>query len=246
MKRACFRFYDELEELLPQHQRGCSFTYEFNGRQSVKHLIEALGVPHTEIGRILVNDGPVDTGYQVQEADRVQVYPARFDLKETDLQGDVEEKVRFILDNHLGKLAAYLRMLGFDARYRNDYQDDELAQIAGQDERILLTRDRRLLMRNQVHSGYCVRKLNPQEQLKEVVKRFGLQRFARPFRRCIRCNFILEPVRKEQVLDRLEPLTRQHYDEFRICLNCQQVYWQGSHFLRMERLVQEVLQYQDG
>jgi uncharacterized protein with PIN domain len=136
-------------------------------------------------------------------------------------------------------------MLGFDARYRNDYQDDELAEIAGQDERILLTRDRRLLMRNQIHSGYCVRKLDPQEQLKEVTKRFGLQRFARPFRRCIRCNSILEPARKELVLERLEPLTRQYFDEFRKCPDCQQIYWKGSHFLRMERLIRNVLEDQD-
>lgn len=246
MKSASFRFYDELESLLGSHLRGTTFTYEFNGRQSVKHLIEALGVPHTEIGRILVNKKPVDTGYQVQEADQVEIYPARIDIDQTGLQGEIGAEFMFILDNHLGKLAAYLRMLGFDARYRNDYQDDELAQIADQDERILLTRDRRLLMRNQVRSGYCVRNLEPQEQLKEVIRRFGLQHWARPFRRCIRCNFILDQVRKEQVLDRLEPLTRQYYDEFRICPNCQQIYWHGSHFVRMQRLVQEVLEEGEG
>jgi len=245
MKKAYFRFYDELQELLRPPYRGRSFTYEFKGSQSVKHLIEALGVPHTEIGRILINDNPVDTGYQVQQADRVQVYPARFDLTETNSHSDIEEDIKFVLDNHLGRLAAYLRMLGFNARYRNNYQDDELAEIAGQDERILLTRDRRLLMRNQVRSGYCVRKLDPQEQLKEVIKRFGLQRFARPFRRCIRCNFILEPVHKELVLQRLEPLTRQYYDEFRICPHCQQIYWKGSHFARMGQMIQEVLGNQD-
>jgi uncharacterized protein len=245
MKRACFRFHAELEELLPLHQRGHSFTYEFNGAQSVKHLIEALGVPHTEIGRILVNDFPVDTSYQVKEADRVEVYPARVDFSKADHPDDELGEFKFILDNHLGRLAAYLRMLGFDARYRNDFEDRQLAEIAEQDGRILLTRDRRLLMRKQVGSGYCVRNLEPQEQLKEVIKRFGLQRYARPFRRCIRCNSILEPVRKEQVLERLEPLTRQYYDEFRICPDCQQIYWKGSHFTRMERLVREVLENQD-
>jgi uncharacterized protein len=219
--------------------------YEFNGAQSVKHLIEALGVPHTEIGRILVNDCPVDTSYQVKESDLVEVYPAQADFSDADHQNDGLGEFKFILDNHLGRLAAYLRMLGFDARYRNDFEDRQLAEIAEQDGRILLTRDRRLLMRKQVSSGYCVRKLEPQEQLKEVIKRFGLQRYARPFRRCIRCNSILEPVRKEQVLERLEPLTRQYYDEFRICPDCQQIYWKGSHFTRMERLVREVLENQE-
>jgi uncharacterized protein with PIN domain len=245
MKRACFLFHDELDELLPLHQRGHSFTYEFNGAQSIKHLIEALGVPHTEIGRMLVNDCPVDTSYQVQEADRVEVYPARVDSSEADLQSDGQGEFKFILDNHLGRLAAYLRMLGFDVRYHNDFQDVQLAEISEQDGRILLTRDRRLLMRKQVSSGYCVRKLDPPEQLKEVIKRFGLKRYARPFRRCIRCNSILEPVRKEQVLERLEPLTRQYYDEFRVCPDCQQIYWKGSHFERMEQLIRAVLENQD-
>jgi uncharacterized protein with PIN domain len=245
MKRACFRFYDELEELLPKSQRGRSFNYDFNGNQSVKHLIEAQGIPHTEIGRILVNDSQVDPGYQVQDGDQVEVYPASFDVVGRDLVGGTKWDYTFLLDNHLGKLAAYLRMLGFDARYRNDYQDSELAEIAECDNHILLTRDRRLLMRNQVRSGYCVRQLDPRDQLKEVIRRFSLQHFARPFRRCIRCNSILEKARKEQVLDRLEPLTRQYYDEFRICPNCQQVYWQGSHFIRMERLIQEVLEEQE-
>lgn len=242
MKRAYFRFYDELEDLLPAERRATSFTYKFNGNQSVKHLIEALGVPHTEIGQILVNKRAVDNNYQVQDADRVEVYPLRIDKQESKLIGEVERDYAFLLDNHLGKLAAYLRMLGFDARYRNDYQDDELAEIAEQDGLILLTRDRRLLMRKQVRLGYCVRKLDPRDQLKDVVKRFGLQCLAKPFQRCIRCNSILEKVHKEEILDRLEPLTKQYYEEFRICPNCHQIYWQGSHFSRMEQLVQEVLQ----
>jgi uncharacterized protein with PIN domain/sulfur carrier protein ThiS len=242
MKKAYFRFHDEVGDLLPVQQRGRSFTYEFKGSQSVKHLIESQGIPHTEIGTILVNGKLVDNTYQVQQADRVEVYPPTDDLQKSKTNSEFEVEIRFILDNHLGKLAAYLRMLGFDACYRSDYQDDELAGIAEQDTHTLLTRDRRLLMRKQVHSGYCVRALDPKEQLKEVVKRFGLQRIAHPFLRCIRCNFILEDVDKEQIQDRLEPLTRQYYDKFRICPNCQQIYWQGSHFIRMERLIQEVLE----
>jgi uncharacterized protein with PIN domain len=244
MKKTCFRFYDELGDLLPLQHRAASFSYTFNGTQSVKHLIEALGIPHTEIGRILVNDRPQDNDYQVQDADQVEVYPSRFEMQEGDLVDGVEKEYIFLLDNHLGKLAAYLRMLGFDARYRNDYQDEELAEIAEKDGLILLTRDRRLLMRKQVRFGYCVRKLDPRDQLKEVVRRYGLQRLARPFRRCIRCNSILEKVRKEEILDRLEPLTKQYYEEFRLCPNCHQIYWQGSHFTRMERLIKEVLEDQ--
>ena len=148
---------------------------------------------------------------------------------------------RFVVDNHLGRMAYYLRMLGFDTLYRNDYQDDELAQTAEQEGRILLTRDRRLFMRNQVQRGYWVRSLSPRQQILEVVQRYNLKAQITPFRRCIRCNGILQLVSKEAVLDRLEPLTRLYFDDFRICPDCQQVYWKGSHYERMRQFIDQWL-----
>lgn len=237
MKKATFRFYDELDELLPAEVRGETIDCDFNGSQSVKHLIESMGVPHTEIGKLLVNGRPVDTSYQVQDGDRVEVQPARWEAGEGELA--------FILDNHLGKLAGYLRMLGFDALYRNDYEDSELAEAAEREGRILLTRDRRLLMRKQVQAGYCVRKHDPREQLQDVLKRFGLRPQVRPFQRCIRCNTLLEKTRKEQVLERLEPLTKQYYDTFSVCPGCGQVYWPGSHYERMQGMIQKIIENED-
>ena len=147
---------------------------------------------------------------------------------------------RFLHDNHLGRLAAYLRMLGFDCLYRNDYQDQELTEIQQGEERILLTRDRRLLMRKAVADGYCLRSLNSFEQLREVVQRFDLTRHMLPFHRCLRCNHLLEPVDKEAILDRLERLTKRYFDQFHICPACGQIYWKGSHYERMEKLVEEI------
>jgi uncharacterized protein with PIN domain len=148
---------------------------------------------------------------------------------------------RFILDNHLGRLAAYLRMLGFDALYRNDFQDEELARVCNREERILLTRDKRLLMRNLVRRGYWLRSKIPHRQLEEVVRRFGLAGMTQPFQRCVRCNEPLVHVRKQDILHRLKPLTRQYFDDFRLCPACDQIYWKGSHYQHMCQLIEQVL-----
>jgi uncharacterized protein with PIN domain len=147
---------------------------------------------------------------------------------------------RFLLDNHLGRLASHLRMLGFDCLYRNDFEDLEMSQIVQREERILLTRDRRLLMRKAVAYGYCLRSLDPQEQTIEVLRRFDLASEIIPFSRCLRCNHPLEPVGKEAVLERLEPLTRKYFDEFQICPACRQIYWKGSHYEHMLELIRRV------
>jgi uncharacterized protein len=236
--QAQFRFDAELNDFLGPGERLLPITCEFNQGQSVKHLIESIGVPHTEIQRILVNGAQVDFDYLVQDGDQVQVYPTSAASDESRLPGER----RFILDNHLGRLAVYLRMLGFDSLYRNDFQDEELALRSSQEGRILLTRDRRLLMRNLVTQGHWVRSTIPRDQLAEVVKRYNLSGEIAPFRRCMRCNGLLKPVPKEAVLHRLEPLTRQYFDDFRICQSCDQVYWKGSHYERMQHLIKQVLE----
>jgi len=244
VSQARFRFYAELNDFLPPNKRQVEFAHPFKGRVSVKDMIEALGVPHTEIDLILVNGESVDFTYLVQDGDRVSVYPMfeSFDIAPlVRVRPKPLRDPRFVLDTHLGKLAAYLRMLGFDTLYRNDYDDDELAHISSTERRTLLTKDRGLLKRNMVTHGYCVRETNPRRQLAEVVRRFDLYRLVTPFQRCIRCNGLLEPVPKEAILDRLPPQTARYYDEFHLCRACGQVYWKGSHTARMERLIAEVL-----
>jgi hypothetical protein len=190
---------------------------------------------------VLANDRPVQFDYIVQDGDLIEVYPFRSTVG-APLQSLPDGAPCFIIDNHLGKLAKSLRMLGFDCLYRNDYQDEELARLAAQEGRTLLTRDRRLLMRKMITSGYCVRDLDPQRQVQEVMRRFNLYGAIQPFRRCINCNGLLQPVSKGAVLNRLEPLTKQYFDEFRICPECSQVYWKGSHFERMQQLIRQVLE----
>lgn len=236
-RQAQFRFFAELNDFLPPKLRRQTIACPINGDQSVKHLIESLGIPHPEVHRILVNDAPVDFGYIVQDGDYIKIYP----ISAADLRSKLIGERRFIIDNHLGRLAVYLRMLGFDTLYRNDYHDDELAQDASRERRILLTRDVRLLMRNLVTDGYWVRSKIPRQQLVEVVRRYDLAPLIVPFRRCMRCNDPLQPVTKEQVLHRLEPLTKLYYDDFHLCISCDQVYWKGSHYERMQKFLVQVI-----
>lgn len=248
MNQASFSFVAELNDFLPLQRKDKVIWCEFQGNPSVKHLIESLGVPHTEVGRILANGVEVDFSYLVQDRDVISVYPCANCLTESSLLSRFECSMpRFILDNHLGRLATYLRMLGFDVLYRNDYQDEELARLAEAEQRILLTRDRRLLMRSCIRQGYWVRAKIPRQQLLEIIRRFDLAHAIGPFRRCVRCNALLQPIAKEMVLDRLEPLTKKYYNEFHICPSCNRVYWKGSHYERMQRFIQQVLsQESDG
>lgn len=145
--------------------------------------------------------------------------------------------IRFVLDIHLGKLATSLRLLGFDTLYRNDYADEELARISSTEERILLTRDRGLLMRSIVVHGYYVRNTDPQLQIVEVMQRFNLYQLASPFQRCLRCNGLLESVPKEAIAEQLPESVRLHVNEFYRCQNCKQVYWKGSHYEKLQQFI---------
>jgi uncharacterized protein with PIN domain len=231
MSTAQFLFFGRLNDFLPRDQRNQVISVDFRERQSVKHLAESLGVPHPEMGPVQVNGqaGTLDT--ITQDGDQVEVQPIP--------DGCLVEP-RFVLDGHLGRLAAYLRLLGFDCLYRNHYDDEDLAEDAHREGRILLTRDRHLLMRKAVDYGYCPRSLDPGEQLSEIIKRFDLAKHIIPFHRCPHCNHSLEPISKEAVLDRLEPLTKLYFDEFQICPACQQIYWKGSHYERMQDLIEQL------
>ncbi|MGB3712904.1 MAG: Mut7-C RNAse domain-containing protein [Candidatus Promineifilaceae bacterium] len=244
MPRATFRFYAGLNDLLPPDQRQDAFTLQFNGRVTIKHLVESLGVPHTEIDLIIVNGNSVDFSYLVQNEDRISVYPifVSIDIGTIGrLRPQPLRETRFVLDTHLGQLATYLRLIGFDCLYQNNYEDADLAEISSEQRRIMLTRDRGLLKRNLVRHGYCIRENDPRLQLLEVIRRFDLHDAIHPFQRCLKCNGWLESVDKEDIVDRLQYNTSRYFDEFRICVSCDQVYWKGSHFERMQRFLDDVL-----
>ncbi len=237
------RFYEELNDFLPLERRKVRFGHEFQRRASIKDLIEALGVPHTEIELILVNDRSVDFSYRVRDGDRISVYPMFEALDIAPLVRVRPQPLRvsrFILDVHLGKLARYLRLLGFDTLYRNDYEDAELARLASEQHRILLTRDRDLLKRAVVTHGCYVRAIDPRRQVEEVLDRLDLYRAIRPVLRCPRCNGLLAGVPKQRVWERLPLHTRHCVEVFWECGECQQVYWEGSHMPRIRQFIQEL------
>ena len=246
MARAYFHFYAELNDFLPSSRRQVCFAHGIKERASVKDVIESLGVPHPEVDLILVNGESADFSYIVQDGDRISVYPP-LSINTSSVSRVRPQPLRhihFVLDIHLGKLATYLRLLGFDTLYQNDYQDEELARLSSSEERILLTQDRGLLKRSAVVYGYCVRESDPRRQVVEVLRRFDLFNAIAPFQRCLRCNGLLQPVSKEAIGDRLPPLTRKHYNEFSICQACAQVYWKGVHYERIQQFIDCISQEQ--
>jgi uncharacterized protein with PIN domain len=244
MSQATFHFHTELNDFLPAARRRGPFTHSFAGRVAVKDMIEALGVPHTEVAAIVAGERAVGFAYLVRNGDRIAVYPVSATptgVVAVVLRPPISAEPSFVLDTHLGQLAAYLRMLGFDTLYRNDYADDELARVSSAEGRILLTRDLGLLKRGIVTHGYFVRETNPQQQIAEVLRRYQITGAITPLRRCIRCNGVLQPVSKTEIEARLEPKTRAYYQEFSICTACDQIYWKGSHYERIRQFIDNVI-----
>ncbi|MBI4081999.1 MAG: Mut7-C ubiquitin/RNAse domain-containing protein [Candidatus Lambdaproteobacteria bacterium] len=240
-REARIRCYAELNDYLPPHRRATPFPYGFEGSPRVEEVVEALGIPDTAIDLILVNGQSVCFGYRLRPGDRVSVYPVfeSFDVSSVArLRGEPLRRLRFVLDVHFGRLARLLRMLGFDALWRNDYADRDLLAIAGREQRILLTRDRALLNEAGLVRAYCVRSRKAVEQVAEVVARFDLVSRIRPFSRCMVCNAELARSAKAEVADRLRPGTLRDHDEFHACAGCGRVYWKGSHYRAMRTLVE--------
>ncbi len=240
---AVLRFYAELNDFLPPEKRQTAFSHNFFGQPSVKDMIESLGVPHTEVDLILAGDTSVDFNYRVNGGDRISVFPMfeAIDIsKVLKVRPESLREPRFVLDTHLGKLANYMRMLGFDTLYQNNYDDKTLARISTGQRRILLTRDRGLLKRSVVTHGYLIRADDPREQVKEVLQRFDLHDAVKPFSRCMRCNAVLENVDYEKVKGKVPPRVRQNIREYKQCQSCGQVYWKGTHYRGMVEFINQL------
>jgi uncharacterized protein with PIN domain len=244
-----FRFYAELNDFLPPGRRRASFAYSVAGSRSVKDAIESIGVPHTEVDLILVDGHSVGFDRVLRGGERVAVYPV-FELLDIaplqHLRPRPLRDPRFVLDAHLGTLARHLRMAGFDCLYRNDYRDSELITAALAEHRIILTRDKGLLKQRLVTHGYYVRSTEPGEQLREVVRALQLETGLRPFTRCRECNAELHDVPKTEVLARLPEKVRGAYDRFQLCPGCGRIYWEGTHYARLRRMLDLAGQAQAG
>jgi uncharacterized protein len=241
--RVYVRFYAELNDHLSPPRQYKTLERTFFTPGSVKDVIESFGVPHTEVELILADGASVPFDHVIRDGERIAVYPKfeSFDVTpELQVRREPLRESRFVLDVHLGRLAAYLRMLGFDTAYRNCYSDPQLVRISISEERILLTRDRGVLKHAAVTHGYLVRETDSHRQLAEVVSRFDLARSLRTFTRCMGCNGVLRDVRQEDVAAQLPPRAASEFDEFKQCAQCGKVYWKGSHYRRMLRWVEEL------
>lgn len=243
LKHITFRCYAELNDFLPDQHRQKPFVLSLKTPLTLGEAIESLGIPLSEVDLILVNGQPASRNRRLYENDYVSLYPIFETLDISTLKDKRSPPLRvtrFILDAHLGKLAKYLRMLGFDTIYRNDLDDDEIIEIAVRESRIILTRDKLLLRSKRITHGYYVRTTDKHEQLREVVQKFDLYSQFRSFTRCMTCNAELVPKKKEEIKHLIPPETLQSFDKFYFCPSCRKVYWKGSHFERMENYIRDL------
>jgi len=244
MSQIKLTFIGILIDFFPIREKKQPICYSFSQPNSIKDVIESLGVPHTEVDIIIVNGRSVDFSCRVSNGDVFDIYP--FDTRPSipeiiHLIPPLQSHPRFVLDTHLGKLASYLRLFGFDTLYHNDSSDQTLAEISNLEGRILLSRDVGLLKRKVVRRAYYIRSTIPHEQLIEVINHYQLVNKILSFTRCIHCNGILKPIRKSVVEEQLQDKTRQYYDEFKICDGCSKIYWKGSHYDHMQKFIGQII-----
>lgn len=245
MVTATFRFYAELNDFLPPARRQKSFCAPCARAATTKHMIEALGVPHTEVDWVVVNGEFAGLDHLIAEGDRIAVYPQIASMEIAPLrrlQDQSLRETRFIADAHLGGLARHLRMAGFDTLYDNAYHDEEVESLSLMERRIVLTRDRELLKRRTITHGCYVRALRSAEQFREIVLRLDLAGSFAPFTRCLHCNVVLVPVAKGDVADRVPSIAYAFHDRYSACPACQRVYWEGTHWQHMQEGLRSVLE----
>lgn len=244
MVTATFRFYAELNDFLTPERRGREFSSSCAQVATAKHMVEALGVPHTEVEIVLVNGESAGFDHVLKDGDRIATFP-RFRVLDVSPLLRIDPfpsgDIRFIADAHLGGLAHLLRMAGFDTLYDNNFQDSQIEEIARLEGRIVLTRDRELLKRRSVIHGCYVRETRPAHQLLEIFSRLGLARHVKPFTLCLECNAPLRSADKAEVLARLPPSVRERFDRFSTCDLCRGVFWEGSHWQRMRKLLDRAM-----
>ena len=242
-KNITFRCYAELNDFLPQENRQRQFVYPLKTPVTLGEALESLRIPWSEVDLVLVNGQPKTLNARLYENDFVSVFPTFETLDIGELKSvhtHTLRVTRFILDAHLGKLAKYLRMLGFDTLYRNDYGDDEIIELALKEKRIILTRDKLLLRSRRVTHGYYIRSTEKHKQLREVVQKFDLYSQFKSFTRCMTCNTELVPKNREEIIHLVQQDIMQYFNEFFFCPACRKVYWKGSHFKRMESFIRDL------
>lgn len=230
------RFDPALVHFLPRHIRGGNVISQAPETATLKHVIEALGVPHTEIGRLSRDGHLASLDERVTDETSVEVTAAR------DHDGD---QPGFIADAHLGGLARLLRLAGFDTLYDNHFQDVEIAALAHDSNRIVLSRDVELLKHRDIARGCYLRNTDPERQFRELDERLGLRRHAKPFTLCLTCGLPLHPLEAERAAARVPAGILARHTRFSTCDGCKRVFWEGSHWQRMRARLASLLQCEE-
>jgi uncharacterized protein with PIN domain len=229
---AVLRFDPALDRFLEPKRRGGPIALPIDRARSAKDAVESLGVPHTEVGALVIDGRAAALEDLLTGGERVEVAACADDAP------PAPAAPRFVADAHLGKLARHLRLAGFDCLWSRDWDDDALVDTAVAEDRVVLTRDKGVLRRRAVTRGRFVRAVESEAQLAEVVRAFGLRAQLRPFSRCRECNVALEDVVKQEVEALLPEKVRALYTRFRRCPGCGRVYWQGTHFERLRAVLE--------
>jgi uncharacterized protein len=234
-------FRGDLDFFLGSKAAGGIVERRLIEKTSIKDIIESCGVPHPEVDMIRADGRIVGFDHTLSQDADIEVFPVgNGGTIPTEKHLQASEISAFVVDGHLGKLARNLRLLGFDVAYEQKASDRQLLDLMIRETRALLTRDRRLLMHAIVQHGYCPRSQNAEEQTIEVIRRFRLFELIAPFTRCLRCNVRLEDAAKAEIIEKLEPLTKIYYNQFRRCPGCKQIYWAGSHFEKLQKRLEMI------
>jgi len=244
MPKVTFRFYEELNDFLPKYRRKADFETMFKGKRSIKDMIESLGVPHTEVDLILVDGKSVDFNYILQDKDRVSVYPVFESLNITNvthLRKIPLRRNKFIADINLGNIVKYMRALGLDLFYDSLLSTREIIKISKRENRIILTKDSKLLKFKDVSHGIFIRPDTTIEQIRRIINYLDIKDDLKPFSRCLQCNTLLDVVPKENILNKIPPMTIEFCDEDVQCQSCNKIYWKGTHYINMMKVVKQIL-----
>jgi uncharacterized protein with PIN domain len=244
MPKGIFRFYEELNDFLPKHRRKTDFEAAFKGKRSIKDMIESLGVPHTEIDLILVNGKSVAFNYILQDEDRVSMYPVFESLNISNvtlLRKIPLRRNKFIADINLGDIVKYMRVLGLDLYYDPLLSTREIIEISKREKRVILTKSKKLLKSKDVTHGIFIRPGTTTEQTRQIIDSLDIKDIIKPFSRCLCCNTLLKSVLKEKILDRIPPKKKEFCDEYVQCQSCDKIYWKGTHFINMKKVVRQIL-----
>jgi len=234
MRTATVHIHGRAGDLLPAARREAGFAVQFELPCGLRDLLQSTGVPHVELGAVERNGMPVDYTAVVDDGDSVEAW-SRYPLTTPP------DDPTFVLDVHLGRLAHYLRLFGFDTRHHPVASDPDLAACSLAEHRILLTRDRGLLMRADLEQASFIRTADPRAQITEVIDRFALRGLVTPLTRCLVCNGLLQETSRVAVEGEVPSSVWEQHTDFKRCGSCLRVYWQGSHHARMMRLVEETL-----